>query len=220
MLGSQRSAKHPANTSPLTALGCPGLLSKDSLCKQSLLLLRPSASEPSSPERKRDMEERCRVRKASLICGAVQQQQQPPDSRAKLLESRECPYRAEGSLNSVSPGPQTAWLNTQANVSLFKETQVHLDSDRKEQECVFGGRGLIDSLEPQCSLCRPTYLTSPATSPHAQGNSNKHDWPFTQTEEGHHLDRHDKGQVKLISTHQFIRLLRGTLSPEEKPWVE
>lgn len=50
MLGSQRSAKHPANTSPLTALGCPGLLSKDSLCKQSLLLLRPSASEPSSPE--------------------------------------------------------------------------------------------------------------------------------------------------------------------------
>lgn len=60
MLGSQRSAKHPANTSPLTALGCPGLLSKDSLCKQSLLLLRPSASEPSSPEGKRDMEERCR----------------------------------------------------------------------------------------------------------------------------------------------------------------
>lgn len=31
MLGTQRSAKHPANTSPLTALGCPGLLSKDSL---------------------------------------------------------------------------------------------------------------------------------------------------------------------------------------------
>ena len=60
MLGSRRSAKHPANTSPLTALGCPGLLSKDSLCKQSLLLLRPSASEPSSPEGKRDMEERCR----------------------------------------------------------------------------------------------------------------------------------------------------------------
>ena len=59
MLGSQRSAKHPANTSPLTALGCLGLLSKGSLCKQSLLLLRPSASEPSSPEGKRDMEERC-----------------------------------------------------------------------------------------------------------------------------------------------------------------
>lgn len=66
MLGSQRSAKHPANTSPLTALGCPGLLSKDSLCKQSLLLLRPSASEPSSPEGKRDMEERCRSGRREL----------------------------------------------------------------------------------------------------------------------------------------------------------
>lgn len=60
MLGSQRSAKHPADTSPLTGLGCPGLLSKDSLCKQSLLLLKSSASDPSSPEGKRDMEERCR----------------------------------------------------------------------------------------------------------------------------------------------------------------
>lgn len=59
MLGSQRSAKHPADTSPLTGLGCPGLLSKDSLCKQSLLLLKSSASDPSSPEGKRDMEERC-----------------------------------------------------------------------------------------------------------------------------------------------------------------
>jgi len=59
MLGSQHSAKHPANTSPLTALGCPALLSKESLCKQSLLLLRPSASEPSSPEGKRDVEGRC-----------------------------------------------------------------------------------------------------------------------------------------------------------------
>lgn len=30
------------------------------------------------------------------------------------------------SLSSLlpAPGPQTAWLNTQANVSLFKETQV------------------------------------------------------------------------------------------------
>ncbi|TNN37685.1 hypothetical protein EYF80_052155 [Liparis tanakae] len=41
---------------------------------------------------------------------------------------------------------------------------------------------------------RPTYLTSPATSPHALGNNNKHDWPFTQKRAGHHLDRHDKGQ--------------------------
>lgn len=33
--------------------------------------------------------------------------------------------------------------------------QVHLDPDREEQECVFeGGARLIDSLEPQCSLCR------------------------------------------------------------------
>lgn len=54
MLGSQRSAKHPANTSPLTGLGCPGLLSKDSLCKQSLLLLKSSASDPSSPEGKKE----------------------------------------------------------------------------------------------------------------------------------------------------------------------
>ncbi|KAJ4942488.1 hypothetical protein JOQ06_012354, partial [Pogonophryne albipinna] len=78
--------------------------SPKTLCKQSLLLLRPSASEPSSPEGKRDMEERCRV-----------QQQQPPDSKAKLLESRECPRRAEGSLNSVCDLGQWSTSGTSHN---------------------------------------------------------------------------------------------------------
>lgn len=51
------------------------------------------------------------------------------------------PYLSLSRLLSFSllpaPGPQTAWLNTQANVSLFKETQVvdmlALGQDQNEQ---------------------------------------------------------------------------------------
>lgn len=49
------------------------------------------------------------VRTAGLVCGAVQQHLQPPDSKAKLLESRECPHRAGGSLNSVCTLCCRAW---------------------------------------------------------------------------------------------------------------
>lgn len=99
-----------------------------------------------------------------------------------------------------APKPKWTWYTVvMTGQNYIRETISNSDAE------IFQYWQLSQPLSPPVSfrLIHLPYFTCCHTT-YKIGKTNKHYWSFTQKKAGHHLDRHDKGQVKFISSIHYL----------------